>query len=350
MSWAVTGERPQYARAPASIRPQDQFIPGYSMPPLIPTPSEPVSQAPTPTPTPTPEPQGESEEARRRRERAEEQAALESERKQSARLLAIQFANQYGIGEEIANEINSLIEQGYRGEALTLALRQTNSFKQRFQGNELLRQKFPDAVPYSPAEYIQLERSFEETFNRYNLRPLATRANFAQLIGGRVSPAEAEDRVVNVYDRIVNADTALKQELKNFFPTATDSDFAYALLTGEEGAASLKRKFRTAEIATEAGVRGLSPALLEDLTAQGITREQAAVGFESVKRVLPRAQQLGSIYSEDISDIQKELEQEQFLGMESQRRKRLKEKEEATFQARTGMGRQSFARETRGLL
>ena len=350
MSWTVTGFRPQYTVAP---RPQDQFIPGVSMPPLTPTPAgyrrDEPGQGPT-APPPPPQPPGETEEERRRRLRAEEEATLEAERRQSAYLLAIEFARQYGIGEEIANEINNLIQQGYRGEALTLALRQTNSFKQRFQGNEILRQKSPDAVPYTPAEYIQMERSFENVFNRYNLSALATRANFAQLIGGRVSPAEAEDRVVNVYDRIVNADSALKQQLKAYFPTANDSDFAYALLTGEEGAASLKRKFRTAEIATEAGTRGLESTLLEDLAAQDITREQAAVGFEAVKRVLPRAQQLGSIYGEEVSDIQKELEQEQFLGMESQRRKRLKEREEATFQARTGMGRQAFARETRGLI
>ena len=300
----------------------------------------------TPQPPGPSGPSGPSAEDIRRQERE----ALEAENRRSAYLLAIEFARQYGIGEEIANEINNLIQQGYKGDALTLALRQTNSFKQRFQGNELLRQAFPDAVPYSPAEYIELERSFENIFSRYNLKPLSTRANFAQLIGGRVSPAEAEDRVVNVYDRIVNADAALKEQLRVYFPRATDSDFAYALLTGEEGAASLKRKFRTAEISTEAAVRGLQPTLLEDLAAQSITREEAARGFEAVKQVLPRAQQLGSIYREDITDLQKELEQEQFLGMESQRRKRLKEREEATFEAQTGMGRQAFARETRGFI
>ncbi len=55
---------------------------------------------------------------------------------------------------------------------------------------------------------------------------------------------------------------------------------------------------------------------------------------------------LGSIYGQDVTDIQTELEAEQFQGLASQRRKKLEQTEQATFAGRSGTSIVTFTTPT----
>ena len=84
----------------------------------------------------------------------------------------------------------------------------------------------------------------------------------------------------------------------------------------------------------------------------GVTREQARAGFEQIALTQPRLTQLSEIYTRETPEatgLQRELEREQFQGMQSQRRRRLAEQEQAAFMGQSGTaGSQSLTRRRAG--
>ena len=245
--------------------------------------------------------------------------------------------------------IDQYVVEEYDADTIRVLLPQTEPFKKRFAGNEARIKAGLGAL--SPADYLQAENQYNEILKRFNLGDLAKRDTFSTLIGGQVSAAELTDRVVNVYDRIRNADPALRAELdrvEGLGGNITDADFAKALLTGAEGANELKRKISTAEITAEARTRRLGVTSAEQLQQRGITREQAAAGFEQIRLTQPTMEKLSDIYRRDLTpttpegraertqEFQTELEREQFGGLASERRRRLAEQEQTAFMGQSG--------------
>lgn len=261
-------------------------------------------------------------------------------------------ASDAGFLKDLEGIIDDYIKQDYDADTISVLLPQTKPYQERFKGN--VARAAAGLSQLSPAEYIQAEGTYNDILKRYNLGDIATRETFANLIGGQVSADELADRVVNVYDRIRNADPALRAEINRVEDLSrgqlTDADFAKALLTGDKGAAQLKRKIATAEIASEARIRseqlqrqGFAPGLTvdtaEDLQKLGVTREQARAGFEQIALTQPRLTQLAEMYTGETPEatgLQRELEAEQFQGMQSQRRRRLAEQETASFLGQSG--------------
>ena len=263
-------------------------------------------------------------------------------------------ASDAGFLKDLESIIDDYIKQDYDQDTISVLLPQTKPYLERFKGN--VARAAAGLSQLTPAEYIQAEEQYNEVLKRFNLGSLSSRDTFANLISGQVSAAELTDRVVNVYDRIRNADPALKSELDRVKELSagqlSEADFAKALLTGDTGANELKRKITVAEIGAEARTRGLETTRAQQLEQLGVTREQARAGFEQIGLTQPRLTQLSEIYTRttpDASGLQEELEREQFQGMQSQRRRRLAEQETATFMGQSGTaGSQSLARRRTG--
>lgn len=246
--------------------------------------------------------------------------------------------------------VNGQVQEDVPADAIMLNIRSQPFYKQRFAANEELRKK--GLAELTPAEYLQAEQSYSRTLRTAGLGELANRNTFNKLLGGEVSDLELQDRITNVYSRIDNADTALQGELGKFFNIGlSKSDLAAALLTGAEGAASLKRKIAMAEIGAEFTPRGMTSAIgVEELVNLGVTREEARRGAEYAKTGTERLTELASIYGAQTTGIQGELEAEAFKGLESQRRKRLVEQERASFAGSSGMGTPSLGRSQAGAI
>lgn len=239
--------------------------------------------------------------------------------------------------QQLTNFLEQQIAQDYTYAEVEINLRNQQIYKDRFAGNEAL--KAQGLAPLDEATYLANERQYTELLRSYGLSNLASRDNFAKLIGGSVSPVELQDRVVNVYDRIKNADEALSNELQSMRQmfNVTDSDLAGALLMGSDGTQLLKRKIDEAGISAEATVRGLKSTMgAEELNKLGVTRQQAAQGFEAVKQATGTLEKLSGIYGTDNTNLQNELEKEQFTGLMSKRRKQLVSKELGTFSGKSG--------------
>ena len=255
------------------------------------------------------------------------------------------YFQQSGDGQfvdQLGKIIDDYARQGYDAATISVLLPQTEPYRVRFAGNQGRLAAGMSAL--SPAEYIDRENEYSEILRRFDLPDLAQRTVFNSLIGGQVSAAELTDRVVNVYDRIRNADPALKEELNRVSQLSmgmlNERDFAKALLTGETGAQELKRKITTAEISAEARQRGLSTGSAEQLQQLGVSRAEARAGFAAIAEAQPTFQKLAGVYDrEEMSGIlsQTELEREVFQGMQSERRKRLVEQEQASFAGRSGL-------------
>lgn len=252
---------------------------------------------------------------------------------------------------ELMKFVRNQIEEDIPADAVMINIREQPFYQNRFAGNKGLRAA--GMAELDPVDYLRAERQYADILNAANLNTLARQDTFASLIGGQVSATELEDRVTNVYQRIANADTALKEEMRRLkqLGNIDNADFAAALLTGKEGAASLRRKIAQAEISTEFTQRGLGSAIgIEELANLGITREQARVGSEFARAGTRRLTDLASIYGVQSAEIQKELEQEAFKGLESQRRKQLTAQERAAFAGSAGTGTPSLGSSAAGAI
>jgi hypothetical protein len=254
---------------------------------------------------------------------------------------------------ELSTIIDDYAKQGYDASTISVLLPQTRPYQVRFSGNQGRLAAGLDAL--SPAEYLMRENEYDEVLRAYDLEDLATRDIFSSLIGGMVRKTELADRVVNVYDRIRNADPALREEINRVEGLSqgavSDRDFAKALLTGSDGANELKRKISTAEITSEARTRGLEVGSAERLQQLGITREQARAGFETIAQAQPTFEKLTGIYDREAlapAESQSELEQEVFQGLQSQRRKRVVEQETAAFAGRSGLASSALSSQRAG--
>jgi UV DNA damage repair endonuclease len=114
----------------------------------------------------------------------------------------------------------------------------------------------------------------------------------------------------------------------------------------------LKNKLAAAEISSEASRAGLGldAARALELQAMGVSRTLARAGYSKISEQQQRLGMLGSIYETDVTDLQTELEAEQFQGLASQRRKRLTSQEGATFSGRAGTSQVSLGQSAAGAI
>jgi len=289
------------------------------------------------------------------------QVAATAAQRQSAFDLLRKLATDYDMPTSIADRLIDLVaNQGYTGTAVTLELQNTPEFKERFAGIEAYKKAFAGdiaagrkAAAPTPSDYINFEKRYQDVLTRYGLGELANRDTYAKLIGGDVSVAEMTDRVANVYDRVMNADDVLKQQLTQYFPTFGATDFARTLLTGTtpaDMAGQLQRKLAAAEISSEAARAGLTTGVerAQELQAMGISRGVARTGYSRIAEQKTGLEKLSGIYNQDITNIQTELEAEQFQGLASQRRKRLEQQEQGMFAGRSGTSQTSLSQGTAG--
>ena len=250
---------------------------------------------------------------------------------------------------EFAPILEGYVKQDISPTVAPTLLEQTDVYKQRFIGNEARRQKGLQQLDM--AGYLNAERDYRELLKQNNLSALDNKETYAALIGGDVSLNEAQDRIVNVFNKIDNADAVLKQNINQYFgqygvtdPTIQKQQVALAILGGNQAASALQKTLQKAQLRAGAQMAGLTVAEtnVEELQKQAESAGVADVyglakqGFSTLAQTQPTTEKLAQIYGEDTTSLQPELQQEAFFGLASQRRKKLQEKEQATFGGQAG--------------
>jgi len=225
----------------------------------------------------------------------------------------------------------------------------------RFAGNAALMAK--GYAPLDEKTYLANEQAYAKIFNAYGVNQFANKEYYAKLIGGSVSPDEANTRVSMAFDRVLN-DKMTLGAFNKFYPSIKTSDIAATLLDPEQQLPALQRQVTASEIGGQALMQGLQTSLLateqtstgftnvktgtmgaEELAKMGVTKAQAAKAYTQVAEVLPTAEKLSSIYGSTLDQYgQLQAEQEQFTGMASAKRKReqLAGREVAQFSGTSG--------------
>lgn len=196
------------------------------------------------------------------------------------------------------------------------------------------------------SEYTALEREYSKTLNsKPGFSVLATTDNIKKFMSGKNSVQEISDRIDNAYFAITTADDALKEQIRQQFPTLTDDDLALTLVTGNTDAVEQKIKFGAAAISASAKLAGVTPASnVEQLSRQGVSREKALTGFQQVARERTGIQQASRMFGGE-APTQSELEAEALgTGIETQAAKRLRSQTRAQFGGQTGITTGSLSR------
>lgn len=280
----------------------------------------------------------------------------EANRKSAFKVLEDTF-NSYGLGS-LVPVVRSFMEQGLSDDEAVIQLRQTPEYKTRFLGNEGRRAK--GLAAYDEGTYLNAEQTYRDILAQAGLDVLATQDTFSKLIGGAVSAAETQDRIQNVFNKIDNADSALKEQIGNYLtgygvsdPNLQRTQLASALLTGGTSAQELVRGIEKAQIKTAALTAGVQVGE-EEIT--GLQKQLESVktydvygtakkAFGEIAATEPTLTKLANIYGEDAAALKPELQQEAFFGLQSQRRKKLQEKEQATFAGQSGTSQVSLSKQ-----
>jgi hypothetical protein len=223
------------------------------------------------------------------REFQQQQIALQTaQRRQDARTTMASVLNTYGLGElsdYIYNEI--IVKETVNinnPDAIIFAIREQPAYQKRFAGNAARLKKGLSEL--DPSSYIALENQFRQTLQSNGLPAnfYDETEDFQALIEGDVSPAELNERVQQGYRAVVDADPAVKEQMRSLYGV-NEGQLAAYFLDPKRTAPLLTRQAQAANIAArglEQGGIQLTGAFAEDLARRGITEQQARAGFAEV--------------------------------------------------------------------
>jgi hypothetical protein len=280
-------------------------------------------------------------------------------RKSAFQILSDEFT-QRGL-PTLATEVERFMKEGLTPAEARISIRNTQAYKDRFKGNEGRIKK--GLAVYQPDEYLAAEETYRNLLLANNLQDLISKNTTDSFISGAVSAQEVQDRIQNVFTKIDNADPTLKGQLGQYFssygiadPNLQRSQLASALLTGETSSMALERQLKKAQLRAGAQMSGVTIAetgvesLQQQLEAQNVSDVYgvAKTGFSTLSQTQPGTEKLAQIYGEQTTGLSEELQQEAFFGLQSQRRKKLQEREQATFGGQAGISTAGLARGTAG--
>lgn len=219
-------------------------------------------------------------------------------------------------------------EYGYLNEGLVIP-KSANELFNAVEGYKEVVDKYSLSKKYLDKESLKLY-----TKNNVTAKDLAERANIATLKSVNQDPAYVEALQKLGY-------ISTSADLKDFFmdPKIGQEQLNINRTTGAFTAEAIRR--------AKSGIQFNSErfkAIAQTMVEKGITEEGAATlaaqGFENIAAQLGTTTKLSGIYENQraatMGQVQSELEKEEFSGLESERRKRLKAQEEAAFRGSAG--------------
>ena len=211
--------------------------------------------------------------------------------------------------------------------------------------------------PKGAAELYNAVEGYKEISAKYNLNSKFTSKDYLKKYvknNKTVAMFDADANTARL--KAINADPALLEALRQLKYINESVDLTDFYMDPDLGQETLEQRRGTAAFSAEA-IRRAGKGVTFDATrfektAAGLVGlglneaqigVQAAQGFENIaQRLMPTAK-LASIYERmptgQITEVQKELEAEEFLGTASERRKRLEQREIAEFSGESGTAR-----------
>lgn len=246
----------------------------------------------------------------REAQRAEDarRAAEEKFRQENAIATMKALLESYNL-TSLYDRVVNFIREGYDAEAVSVLIRTTPEYKQRFPAMEALARK---GRAISEAAYISYEQTASGLERRYGLPANMLMGNVTKLLENEVSPDELNDRVVLAAAASIQAPEEIKQSLYQFYNIDSGGLTAY-FLDPAIATPLLEKRYATAQIGAEAMRQnvGIDVEIAENLQELGVTTEQAQQGFATVAAqrgltegrgdVVTQRQQVKAVLGQDVS-------------------------------------------------
>lgn len=253
----------------------------------------------------------------------------------SAYTILASFFN--GLGIKFDNQIESLIKDamvaGYGPDQIDLImpeLEKTNAFKTRFPGFAKRVANGYNAI--SLGDYVQLEDSYHRILQQAGLPAgfYDDPSDFANWISNDVSPDEISTRVQVATNAAQQIDPTMRNLMAQFYGLGT-GDIAAYFLDQKRALPVIQRQFQSAQLATAAAQSGFKVDNIrhyEGLLDRGVTAEQAANSYGTIKQLSDTVGKVAGVYGENYT--QADAENDVFFN-DSDKRRRILSQESATF-------------------
>jgi hypothetical protein len=239
----------------------------------------------------------------------------------------------------------------------TLALRNSKGYQTRFAANA--KRIANGFAAIDEGTYLDLEDAYQSIAQNYGMPEkyykkgaLGVQQYFEEAIAKNIDPVTFKERIVEG-QKVLNANKAVLDAAKQFYPTLTDGDFLEYVLNPKNALVDIKNKVAAAEIGGAALQSGLSADLAraEELQKMGIDKAEATEGYSAIGAGLQRGSELASIYGESpYTQATAESEIFKLSGAQEARKQRQKVTglEKATFGGKSGLTGGALTRDRAG--
>lgn len=245
------------------------------------------------------------------------------------------FFNGLGIAfdDQIEKVIKDAMHSGFGPDQIDLImpeLEKTKAFNTRFVGFAKRVQNGYNQI--SIGEYLQLENNYHQIMQSAGLPKgfYDDPSDFGNWIANDVSPDEIQNRVSLAVKTAQSVDPTMRSLMSKFYGLTT-GDVASYFLDRKRALPVIQRQYDTAGVASWAQRNGLGVSDIkhyENLVDSGVSIDQAAAGYGTVKALTDTVGRAGNIYGE--SYTQSDAESDVFFN-KSQKRQRIMANEAATF-------------------
>ena len=191
---------------------------------------------------------------------------------------------------------SSLVNPNMGPNQTMLGIRALPAYQKRFNGNAIRIANGLNAL--SEGNYMQQEDSMRQYLTAHGVGNLGTRTTLANIIGNGIAATDVNTRAALAVDQVQNADPQILAQLKTYYPSISQGDLVSYFLDPANTLPALQQKVTTGQIGAAFQEQGLDAGKtnMEDLTAYGVTQNQAIAGAGNIASILPTATKLGDIY------------------------------------------------------
>jgi hypothetical protein len=234
---------------------------------------------------------------------------------------------------ELQDLITAFMQDGFSPDQVDLLMPdiiQTNAFQTRFPGYTQRINNGYNAL--SIGEILKLEDAYHRILQASGLPAgfYDDPSDFGQWIANDVSPAEIEGRVRMAVDAAKSIDPTMRNIMAQFYGLST-GDVASYFLDQSRALPIIEHQYKTAGIASYAARAGLAVndiTRFEQLASDGVTMEQAALGYGTVKQLSDYVGNAAGVYGESYTVA--DAEADVFFN-KNEKRRRIVGMEQATF-------------------
>lgn len=226
-------------------------------------------------------------------------------------------------------------------DTLSLALSQTDAYKQRFAANA---QRMKNGLPeLTPAQYIATEEQYRNLFNQYGVSGYNSQDALNGFLGRDVSPSELDSRLKEATDHYLNA----PQEWRDLWASYgySQGDALKTILDPTKSLDQIQRESATVGIGAAAANNGLGVdrSRAVDLQQHGVTLDQAQKAYQQIAAYGQVDQNIAQRFNTTFDQTQEENDLLLNQGDATAKRQNLYGEEEALFKGHAGANTNSYA-------